>query len=67
MYDSMLNLPGQGPIYIIVDALDQCPIFLGSRDSNLTGTALEWRPRGDKHSIIALTIKEIDVTHLKGW
>ena len=26
----MLNLPGQGPIYIIVDALDECP--------NLTGT-----------------------------
>ena len=26
----MLNLPGQGPIYIIVDALDECP--------NLSGT-----------------------------
>jgi hypothetical protein len=26
----MLNLPGQGPIYIIIDALDECP--------NLSGT-----------------------------
>jgi hypothetical protein len=25
----MLNLPGQGPIYIIVDALDECPNFPG--------------------------------------
>ncbi len=25
----MLNLPGQGPIYIIVDALDECPNLLG--------------------------------------
>src|SRR6266852_3934792 len=25
----MLNLPGQGPIYIIVDALDECPNFSG--------------------------------------
>ena len=26
----MLNLPGQGPIYIIVDALDECPNFSGT-------------------------------------
>ena len=26
----MLSLPGQGPIYIIVDALDECPNFLGT-------------------------------------
>jgi hypothetical protein len=26
----MLNLPGQGPIYIIVDALDECPNFPGT-------------------------------------
>ena len=26
----MLNLPGQGPIYIIVDALDECPNLLGT-------------------------------------
>jgi hypothetical protein len=25
----MLNLPGQGPIYIIVDGLDECPSFPG--------------------------------------
>jgi len=25
----MLNLPGQGPIYVIVDALDECPNFSG--------------------------------------
>ena len=25
----MLNLPGKGPIYIIVDALDECPNFPG--------------------------------------
>jgi hypothetical protein len=25
----MLNLPGQGPIYILVDALDECPNLLG--------------------------------------
>jgi hypothetical protein len=25
----MLHLPGQGPIYIIVDALDECPNFPG--------------------------------------
>jgi hypothetical protein len=25
----MLSLPGQGPIYIIVDALDECPNFPG--------------------------------------
>ena len=25
----MLNLPGQGPIYIIIDALDECPNFPG--------------------------------------
>jgi hypothetical protein len=25
----MLNLPGQGPIYIMVDALDECPNFPG--------------------------------------
>ena len=25
----MVSLPGQGPIYIIVDALDECPNFLG--------------------------------------
>jgi len=25
----MLNLPGQGPIYIIIDGLDECPIFPG--------------------------------------
>ncbi len=25
----MLNLPGQGPIYITVDALDECPNFSG--------------------------------------
>ncbi len=26
---NMLNLPGQGPIYIIVDGLDECPNFPG--------------------------------------
>ena len=26
----MLSLPGQGPIYIIVDALDECPNFPGT-------------------------------------
>ena len=26
----MLSLPGQAPIYIIVDALDECPNFLGT-------------------------------------
>ena len=26
----MLNLPGQGPIYIIIDALDECPDVLGT-------------------------------------
>ena len=26
----MLNLPGQGPVYIIVDALDECPNFSGT-------------------------------------
>jgi hypothetical protein len=26
---NMLNLPGKGPIYIIVDALDECPNFPG--------------------------------------
>ena len=26
----MLNMPGQGPIYIIVDALDECPNFPGT-------------------------------------
>ena len=26
----MLSLPGQGPIYIIVDALDECPNFSGT-------------------------------------
>ena len=26
----MLNLPGQGPIYIIVDALDECPNWSGT-------------------------------------
>jgi hypothetical protein len=26
----MLNLPGQGPVYIIVDALDECPDVLGT-------------------------------------
>jgi hypothetical protein len=26
----MLNLPGQGPIYIIIDALDECPNFPGT-------------------------------------
>jgi hypothetical protein len=25
----VLNLPEQGPIYIIDDALDECPNFLG--------------------------------------
>ena len=25
----MLRLPGQGPIYIVVDALDECPNFPG--------------------------------------
>jgi hypothetical protein len=25
----MLSLPGQGPIYIVVDAVDECPNFLG--------------------------------------
>ena len=25
----ILGLPGQGPIYIVVDALDECPNFLG--------------------------------------
>ena len=25
----MLNLPGQGPIYVILDALDECPNFPG--------------------------------------
>jgi hypothetical protein len=28
--EDMLSLPGQGPIYIIVDALDECPNFPGS-------------------------------------
>ena len=27
---NMLSLPGQGPIYLIVDALDECPNFPGS-------------------------------------
>jgi hypothetical protein len=27
--EEMLNLPGQGPVYIIVDALDECPNNLG--------------------------------------
>ena len=26
----MLSLPGQGPVYIIVDALDECPNFQGT-------------------------------------
>ena len=26
----MLSLPGQGPIYMIVDALDECPNFSGT-------------------------------------
>ena len=26
----MLDLPGQGPVYIIVDALDECPNFPGT-------------------------------------
>ena len=26
----MLNLPGQGPIYIVIDALDECPNLLGT-------------------------------------
>jgi len=26
----MLRLPGQGPVYIIVDALDECPNFCGT-------------------------------------
>ena len=25
----MLRLPGQGPVYIIIDALDECPNFSG--------------------------------------
>jgi hypothetical protein len=29
----MLSPPGQGPIYIIVDALDECPNHLGSRST----------------------------------
>ena len=29
----MLSLPRQGPIYIIVDALDECPNLLGSRSA----------------------------------
>jgi hypothetical protein len=29
----MLSLPGQGPIYIIVDALDECPNFPGTPSS----------------------------------
>ena len=29
----MLNLPGKDPIYIIVDALDECPISLGSQSA----------------------------------
>jgi hypothetical protein len=29
----MLSLPGQGPIYIIVDALDECPNLLGGRSA----------------------------------
>jgi hypothetical protein len=29
----MLNLPGQGPTYIIVDALDECPNLLGSQSA----------------------------------
>jgi hypothetical protein len=28
-FKDMLSLPGQGPIYIIVDALDECPNFPG--------------------------------------
>ena len=27
--EDMLSLPGQGPIYIVVDALDECPNFPG--------------------------------------
>ncbi len=27
----MLSLPGQGPIYIIIDALDECPNLLGGQ------------------------------------
>jgi hypothetical protein len=29
----ILSLPGQGPIYVIVDALDECPNHLGSRSA----------------------------------
>ena len=29
----MLSLPGKGPTYIIVDALDECPNLLGSRSA----------------------------------
>ena len=29
----MLSLPGQSPTYIIVDALDECPNFLGTRSA----------------------------------
>jgi hypothetical protein len=29
----MLSLPGQGPIYIIIDALDECPNLLGSQST----------------------------------
>jgi hypothetical protein len=29
-FANMLSLPGQGPIYIIIDALDECPNFPGT-------------------------------------
>jgi hypothetical protein len=29
----MLKLPGQGPVYIIIDALDECPIVSGTPSS----------------------------------
>ena len=28
--EDMLRLPGQGPIYVVVDALDECPNFPGA-------------------------------------
>jgi hypothetical protein len=38
--DMMLSLPGQGQIYFTVDALDECPNFLGT--AKMTSSRLPW-------------------------
>jgi hypothetical protein len=55
-FDAMLKLPGQVPIFIIIDALDECPSTAGIRSAREEVLAFVEDLVGSKHSNLFICI-----------